>query len=118
MDVGYEARSVVLAITGTSDPGTVDVEMSYTVAYSEIQWDSFYGPDLSPDHYVGVWNGTALTLMQGDVKAVFFRHRHDHRRHLGRPRCGQCVFSGVVHLGERIHTAETDDDSDLGTWTA
>jgi hypothetical protein len=70
-DVGYEMRNVTFVITGTWDPSTVDMTMSYEVASSTVLWDSFYTPDATPDHYSGIWNGTALTLMQGDVKAVF-----------------------------------------------
>jgi hypothetical protein len=71
-DVGYEGRNVTFDITGTSDPEKVDVEMSYSVVYSSIQYDSFYSPDPSPEHYDGFWNGTNLWLSQNGIqKGVF-----------------------------------------------
>jgi hypothetical protein len=72
VDVGQEARAVVLVITSTSDVSRVDVTMSYVTYDSTIQNDSFYMPDPSPEHYDGQLTGNSLYLTQDGVQKGTF----------------------------------------------
>ena len=70
-NVGSETREVTFVITGTSEPGTVQVQVTYQVGSSNLWNGSMYAPDISPSFFGGKVDGTTLTLDQGMFSATF-----------------------------------------------
>ena len=69
-DIGQENRTMTLVITGTEDPGMVQVEMSYSIISSNISSGTVYVTETTPDHFQAAVNGTTLVLDQNGLRAV------------------------------------------------
>ena len=71
-DAGYQMWNVTFVITSTSNPSTVNVKMSFSIASSAIVSGSMWIPEVSPMYLTGAINSSQMQLRSGtSVVGVF-----------------------------------------------
>ena len=66
-DAGYQMWNVTFTITKTSNPNTVNVQMSFSVASSAIVQGALAIPEVSPKYLTGAINSSQMQLRSGSV---------------------------------------------------